>query len=188
MIRASELRKGKLVSYNNDLYTVHSMQHVAKGNWRSYIQARLKNIKTGQVIDARFNTDEVLETPFVENKPFEYLYRDGDDFVLMDQGNYDQIHVSKDVMGDAELYLKGNEVVVCMIIDDKIVGVELPNVVELAVVDTTPPIKGATVTNQNKDAELETGLRVKVPPFIENGEVLRIDTRTGEYIERAKGK
>ncbi|HOO15499.1 MAG: elongation factor P [Phycisphaerae bacterium] len=188
MIKASELRKGKLVSYNNDLYTVHSMQHVAKGNWRSYIQARLKNIKTGQVIDARFNTDEVLETPFVENKPFEYLYRDGDDFVLMDQGNYDQIHVSKDVMGDAELYLKGNEVVVCTIIDDKIVGVELPNVVELAVVDTTPPIKGATVTNQNKDAELETGLRVKVPPFIENGEVLRIDTRTGEYIERAKGK
>ncbi len=186
MIKASELRKGKLVSYNNDLYTVHSTQHVAKGNWRSYIQTRLKNLKTGQVIDARFNTDDVLETPFVENKPFEYLYRDGDDFVLMDQGNYDQIHVSNAVMGEAEHYLKGNETVVCMIIDGTIVGVELPNVVELAVVDTTPPIKGATVTNQSKDAELETGLKVKVPPFIENGEILRIDTRTGEYIERAK--
>ncbi len=186
MIRASELRKGKLISYNNDLYTVHTTQHVAKGNWRSYIQTRLKQLKTGQVIDARFAVDDVLETPFVENKPFEFLYRDGEDFVLMDQVSYDQIHVSSDVMGEAELYLKGNETVVCMIIDGKIVGVELPNTVELKVTDTPPAVRGATVTNQTKDATLETGLRIKVPPFVENGEVVRVDTRSGEYLERAK--
>ena len=186
MIKANELRKGKLISHNNELFTVHSSQHVAKGNWRSYIQTKLKNLKTGQLIDARFGVDDTVETPYVENKPFEYLYRDGEDFILMDQKTYDQLQVSPDIMGDGEKYLKGNETVMCMIIDDKVVGVELPNVVELTVADTTPAIKGATATNQSKDADLETGLRVKVPPFIENGEVIRVDTRTGEYIERAK--
>jgi len=187
MIKASDLRKGKLILYNNELWTVHSSQHVSKGNWRSYIQARLKNLRTGQLVETRFAVDESIETPFVETRPFEYLYRDGDDFVLMDQSTYDQVHVPKDIMGDGELYLKGNETVTCMIIDAKIVGVELPNVVELAVVDTPPAIRGATVTSQSKEAVLETGLRIKVPSFIENGEVVRVDTRTGEYVERAKG-
>ncbi len=187
MIKASELRKGKVITYENNLYTVHTAQHVSRGNWRSYIQAKLKSLKTGQVIDARFAVDDTIQTPYVENKPFEYLYRDGTDFVLMDQANFDQINVPADVMGEADQYLKGNETVVCLFIDGKIVGAELPNVVELKVVDTPPVARGATATNQTKDATLETGLRVRVPPFIENGEVLRIDTRTGEYVERAKG-
>ena len=186
MIKASELRKGKVISYKNELYTVHTSQHVAKGNWRSYIQARLKSLKTGQVIDARFSVDDNVETPYVENKPYEYLYREGDNFVLMDQTTYDQIPVPTDLMGEGEHYLKGNETVMCLFIDGTIVGVELPNVVELEVTDTTPAIKGATATNQNKDAVLETGLRVRVPPFIENGEMIRVDTRTGDYVERAR--
>lgn len=186
MIKASELKKGRLISYESQLYTVHSVTHVSKGNWRSYIQSKLKNIKTGNVIDARFAVDDRVETPFLDTREYEYLYRDGDQYVLMDKENYDQIRVSKDEMEDADLYLKGNETVHCGMVEDKIVSVELPNVVELAVTDTPPVVRGATATNQTKDATLETGLRVRVPPFIETGEVLRIDTRTGEYVERAK--
>lgn len=187
MLKANELRKGKLISYEGELYTVHTATHVAKGNKRSYIQTKLKAVKGGTLIDVRFSVDDRVETPFLDTKPFEYLYRDGDDFVLMDQATYDQIHVPADIMEGAELYLKGNEVVMCGLVDGQVVTAELPNTVELKVIDTPPVVKGATATNQSKDATLETGLRIKVPPFIETGEVLRVDTRTGEYIERAKG-
>jgi elongation factor P len=187
MIKASELRKGKLISFEGELYTVHDSRHVAKGNKGSYMQTKLRGVKSGTMIDMRFNVNDRIETPFLDTKPYEFLYRDGQDYVLMDQETFDQIHVAEDVMGEAHLYLKGNEVVVCGAVEGEIVTAELPNVVELVVTDTTPSIKGATATNQNKDATLETGLRVKVPPFIDNGELLRIDTRTGEYIERAKG-
>ena len=187
MMKAVELRKGKLVQHENELYTVHTAQHVAKGNKRSYMQVKLKSLKSGNLLDVRFSVDDRIETPYIDTREYEYLYRDGEDFVLMDQTTYDQIHVTGQVMGDADQYLKGNEKLLCSMIDGSIVSVELPTVVELAVADTTPAIKGATATNQNKDATMETGLRVKVPPFIENGELLRIDTRTGEYLERAKG-
>jgi elongation factor P len=187
MMKASDLRKGKLIAYEGELYTVHESRHVAKGNKGSYMQTKLRGVKSGIMIDMRFNVNDRIETPFLDTRPYEYLYRDGTDFVLMDQETYDQIHVSDDVMGDAHLYLKGNEVVMCGAVEGEIVTAELPNVVELEVTDTTPIVKGATATSQNKDAILETGLRVKVPPFIGNGEVVRIDTRSGEYIERAKG-
>ncbi len=187
MIKASEMRKGKLISFEGELYTVHESRHVAKGNKGSYMQTKLRGVKTGTMIDMRFNVNDRIETPFLDTRPYEYLYRDGNNFVLMDQETYDQIHVSEDAMGDAHLYLKGNETVICSSVEGEIVTTELPTVVELKVADTTPVVKGATATNQNKDATLETGLRVKVPPFIDNGELLRIDTRTGEYIERAKG-
>jgi elongation factor P len=187
MIKASELKKGKVVLYENNLYSVSGITRVSKGNWRSYLQAKLKSIKTGQVIDVRYSVDDRVETPYVDTKPYEYLYRDGEDYVVMDQQSYDQVHVPAEVAGDANLYLKGNEIVTCSIVDGKIISIELPNVVELTVTDTTPIVRGATATNQSKDAVLETGLRIRVPPFIENGEVLRIDTRTGEYLERAKG-
>jgi elongation factor P len=186
MMKASELRKGKLISLDGELYTVHESRHVAKGNKGSYMQTKLRGVKTGTMIDMRFNVNDRVETPFLDTKPYEYLYRDGSDYVLMDQETYDQIHVPEDVMGDAHLYLKGNETVVCGAVEGEIVTAELPTVVELAVGETTPVIKGATATNQNKDATLETGLRVKVPPFIDTGEVIRVDTRTGEYLERAK--
>lgn len=187
MVKASELRKGKLISFEGELYTVHESRHVAKGNKGSYMQTKLRGVKSGTMIDMRFNVNDRIETPFLDTRPYEYLYRDGTDYVLMDQETYDQIHVSESVMGDAHLYLRGNEVVMCGAVEGEIVTAELPNVVELAVTDTTPVVKGATATNQSKDATLETGLRVKVPPFIDHGEVLRIDTRSGEYIERAKG-
>ncbi|MCG3126614.1 MAG: Elongation factor P [Phycisphaerae bacterium] len=186
MIKASELRKGKVVTHEGGLYTVADIQRVSKGNWRSYLQAKLKSLKTGQLLDVRFSVDDKVETPYVETKPYEYLYRDGNDFVIMDRESFDQIHVNADVMGEADQYLKGNETVTCSFIDGQIVSVELPNTVELVVTDAPPVVKGATATNQTKEATLETGLRVRVPPFIEIGERLRIDTRSGEYLERAK--
>lgn len=187
MIKAVDLKRGRVISYDNDLFSVHSVQIMAKGNWRSYIQAKLRSLKSGRLIDARFATDDKIETPFVDTKPYEFLYKEGTDFVLMDTASFDQIHVSAEVMAEAEMYLKGNETIVCQMINGQIVSVELPNTVELKVTDTAPVSRGATVTNQTKDAELETGLRIRVPPFIENGEMVRVDTRTGEYLERAKG-
>lgn len=186
MIKAFDLKKGRVIVWENDLWTVESVEMVAKGNWRSSMAVRLKNVRSGRSTDTRFSTDDKIETPFVESKEYEYLFREGTDFVLMDKKDYEQIRVSQDLMPDAHYYLKGNETVSVQTIDGKIVSVELPNVVELAVKDTPPVVRGATATNQTKDATLETGLLVKVPPFIENGEVLRIDTRTGEYLERAK--
>ncbi|HPM25426.1 MAG TPA: elongation factor P [Phycisphaerae bacterium] len=187
MIKASELKKGRVIQHEGALYTVSDIQRVSKGNWRSYLQVKLKSLKDGRVTDARMSVDDRVETPFVDTKPYQYLYRDGNDFILMDEQTFDQFPASAEVMGDADKYLRGNEKVTVSFIDGKIVAVELPNVVELKVVDTPPVVRGATATNQTKDATMETGLRVRVPPFIELGEELRIDTRTGEYLERAKG-
>ena len=186
MLKANDLRPGKVVLHEDLLFTVKEAKHVTKGNKRSYTQLKLKNLKTGQVLDYRARVDEPFETPFIEQKEYEYLYRDGDHYVLADVETYDQIPVTAEAIGDAVKFLKDNERVNCDVLDGKIINVELPIVVELAVAETTPSIKGATATNQTKDADLETGVRIKVPPFIEIGDVVRVDTRSGEYLERAK--
>lgn len=186
MIKAVELRKGRTVMYEDKAYVVHDAQHVAKGNKASYMQAKLKGLKDGLIIDVRFRVEERLETPYLEDKEYEYLYQDGDDFIVMDTSTYDQIHLSSGVMGEAVQFLKPNERITAKLLDGEIIGVELPHVVELEITDTPPVVKGATVTNQPKEATLETGARIRVPAFIEPGERVRVDTRSGEYIERAK--
>jgi elongation factor P len=185
MVKAIDLRRGQVINHENQLWIVHEAQRVAKGNWRSYMAVKLKNFRAGNVVDFRFRMDEQFESPFVEDRPFEYLYREGNDFVLMNVETFDQIHVPKDIMGEAEMFLKGNERVMCKLMEGNVVGVELPNVVELTVKEAPPVMKGATATNQSKEVVMETGYKVRVPPFIVAGEVLRIDTRTGEYLERA---
>lgn len=188
-IKAFDLKRGKVIIYEGEMYTVFSTEIVSKGNWRSSVQVKMKSLKSGRMTETRMSTDDSIEIPFVETRPYTYLYRESDSFVVMDQSSYDQMPVPVDVMGeDAALYLKGDETVTCQFIDGKIVSVELPNTVELRVTDTPPVVRGATATNQTKEAVLETGARVRVPPFIENGELLRIDTRNGEYLERAKEK
>jgi len=185
MIKAVDMRKGMVVEYEGQLWTVHDFQIVSKGNWRSYVAAKLKNFKTGNVVDSRFSTDDKLETPRVETREYEYLYREGDSYIFMNTETFDQINVPADLIPDGEHYLKGNERCKLLLMDDAVVGAELPNVVELAIAETAPQVRGATATNQMKDATLETGLKIRVPPFIETGEVVRVDTRTGEYLERA---
>jgi len=186
MIKAVELRKGRTIVHDGDLCVIHEVQHVAKGNKRSYMQAKIKNLKSGSISAVRFSVDDRIEIPFVESKDYQFLYKEGDSFIVMDLQTFDQIHVSAEVVGDAAMWLKPNENVSCQLYEGQMISFELPNVVELEVTDTTPAIKGATATNQLKDAVLETGVKVRVPPFIDEGTVIRVDTRTGQYVERAK--
>ncbi|MBI1826780.1 MAG: elongation factor P [Planctomycetes bacterium] len=185
MIKAVELRKGKTILHDGQPAVVHEAQHVAKGNKRSYMQAKIKNLKSGVISDVRFNVDDRVEVPYVEQKEYEYLYREGDKFVVMDLENYDQLTVDADVVGDAAKWLRPNEKIKCEFFNGLMISFELPFTVELTITDAPPVVKGATATNQSKEAIVETGAKVRVPPFIENGTKIRIDTRTGEYIERA---
>ncbi|MFH0980139.1 MAG: elongation factor P [Planctomycetota bacterium] len=186
MLKASDIRKGRTVIYEGNLYVCHESQHVTKGNKRSYMQTKLKDLKTGTMIDMRFNVDDRLEVPFVESKEYEFLYHDGNSYVFMDTETFDQAPIDVDLIGDGTGYLVPNTKVTCDLHEGRIIGVALPHTIELTVTETPPVVRGATATNQPKDALLETGVRVRVPAFIEPGERIRVDTRTGEYIERAK--
>ena len=185
MIKVNDMRKGRAIIYEDEIYYVKDKNHVAKGNKRSYIQAQLKHLKTGRIIDVRFNMDDRLDTPFMESKRYEFLYADGESLVLMHPETFDQIHASKELVGSGIEFLKPNEQVTCQIVDGEMIQVELPDVVELEVTDAPPVVKGATATNQPKPAIVETGATVRVPAFIDNGEKIRVDTRSGEYLERA---
>ena len=186
MLKARDLRKGKTVIYNGELAVVHEVTHVQRGKGRSLMQAKFKNIKSGTMYDVRLNVDERLETPFVESKDYEFLYKEADNFIVMDLETYDQLPVSAEMVGEAAKWLKPNETVSCQLYEGQFITFEPPMTVVLKVTETPPVVKGATVTNQDKDALLETGVRIRVPPFIAIGELVRVDTRTGEYIERAK--
>jgi elongation factor P len=185
MIKAVELRKGRTVVYEGVPCIVHEAQHVAKGNKRSYMQTKIKNLKTGVISDVRFNVDDRIEIPFVEQKQYEYLYREGENYIVMDTTTYDQIPMSPDVVGDAAQWLRPNEKVTCEIFDGQIISFSLPNTVTLEVVEAPPVVKGSTVTNQLKDVVVETGAKVRVPPFVDVGTKVMVDTRTGEYLQRA---
>lgn len=185
-IKTSELKKGQVILHEGTRFTVKDIQHVAKGNWRSYYQIKLKDFNTGRVVEQRFAVDDRIETLFVETKELEYLYREGDNLILADPVTFDQMPVPIDIIGDGMQWLKENFRLTCSIIDSKVVSAEVPIMVDLQIVDTMPVVRGATATNQNKEAILETGAKVRVPPFIDKGERVRIDTRTGEYMERAK--
>ena len=186
LMKAIDIRKGKVILHDDTVYVVHEAHKVAKGNKRSYMSTKLRDLKSGAMMEVRFNVDDRVETPYVESKNYEFLYQDGDSFILMDTETFDQIPVHKDMVGDTVNYLKPNEKITCQMLDGNLISFELPHVVELEITDTPPVVKGATVTNQPKDAILETGARVRVPAFIAPGERIRVDTRSGEYIERAK--
>ncbi len=186
MIKAVDLRKGKTILYEGEPVVIHEAKHVAKGNKRSYMQTKVKNLKTGTMTEVRFRVDDTVEVPYVESKEYEYLYREGENLIMMDTETFDQIPVNAELLGDAIDFLIPNFKVSCQLFDGLMISIELPHVVELVITEAPPVVKGATATNQNKDAILETGAKIKVPPFIDTGEKIRVDTRTGEYIERAK--
>jgi len=186
MLKAVDLRKGKTIIYEGEPAVVHEAKHVAKGNKRSYMQTKVKNLKTGTMTEVRFRVDDMVEVPYVESKEYEFLYRDGENLVVMDTVTFDQITVNIDLLGDSKDFLTPNIKVSCQVFDGQMISFELPHIVELEVTDAPPVIKGATATNQNKEVILETGAKIRVPPFIDTGEKIRVDTRTGEYVERAK--
>lgn len=184
-VKASNLRRGQGVLWENEVWVCFSSQHVAKGKGQSYMQIELRNAKTGQIIGRRFRVDENLEEAFFERKKMEYLYSQGQTMVLMDPNSFEQSEIPAEMLGDKTVFLVPNMEVEISYAQGEIVGIELPNTVELTVTDTPPALKGATATNQLKDAVCDGGAKIKVPPFVENGTVVKVDTRTGEYLGRA---
>jgi elongation factor P len=183
-IKAIDVRRGMAVNYKNGLWVIVANDKVAKGNWRSYQVVKLKNIQTGQLQEERFRTDEMFEQAMLERRPMEYLYSDGAKHVVMDPSNYEQIELPADLVGEQAVYLTPNIQLEIALVDGKPITVDLPNTVTLKVVDTPPQVKGATATNQLKEAICEGGAHIKVPPFVEIGTMVKVDTRTGEYLGR----
>jgi elongation factor P len=186
MIKATDIRRGMVITMEGVNFVVLDFAHHTPGNLRAMVQTKLRNMNSGSLIDKRFRSVDQIEVPFVETKEYEYLYSSGDEHVFMDTETYDQLSFSQEIIGTSMDYLLPNSKVMVKYINDKPVSIEIPDFVELAVTDTPPALAGATATNQYKEATLETGLKVDVPPFIKPGEKIRIDTRTGEYLERVK--
>jgi elongation factor P len=186
MIKATDIRRGMVITMEGVNFVVLDFAHHTPGNLRAMVQTKLRNMNSGSLIEKRFRSVDQIEVPYVETKEYEYLYSAGDEHVFMDTETFDQLHFGPDIIGTAMDYLLPNSRVMVKYINEKPVSIEIPDFVELAVTDTPPALAGATATNQYKEATLETGLKVDVPPFIKTGERIRIDTRTGEYLERVK--
>jgi elongation factor P len=185
-IKAGQIRKGNIIEYSGELYRVSEMTHITPGNWRAIIQVTMKRLKDGLKIENRFRPDEAVEKASLFTREYQFLYNDGDIYYFMDLETYEQIHLTTDILGDDAYYLVPETVIQILLHESTPVGVELPGVVELKVTETDPNMKGATVSSSYKPAKLETGLTIQIPPFIEAGEVIRVDTATGRYLERAK--
>ncbi len=184
-IPATQLRPGMVIKHNNDLHSVFSVEHRTPGNLRAFIQAKLRNLRTGAMFEHRFRSSDAIDKITVDEEKMEYLYQDGDAYVFMNTETYDQLHLGKDVLGDSVDYLTANLQIKVEFFDGKPVGVELPQTVDLKVVQTEPGLKSATASSVTKPATLETGLVVQVPPFINEGETIRVDTSEGAYLSRA---
>jgi elongation factor P len=184
-IQATRLKKGMLVKVDNDLFKVLELQHVTPGNLRGFVRVKFRNIRSGSLSDQKLRSEDVLDRATLEQRMMQFLYKDGGDHYFMDTTSFDQIHVANDILGDAVNYLKPEMTIEVEFYGEEPVGVELPATVDLAVTETTPGIKGATASNQVKPATCETGLVVNVPPFVNEGDVIRVSTETGEYLQRA---
>jgi len=186
MADTSDFRNGLIIKFKNDLYTIVGFQHVKPGKGGAFVRSTLKNLKTGKVLDNTFRAGEKVDIVRVERKTYQYLYRDGDFLVCMDNETYDQINVSVNVFGDGVDFLKEGVDVEILFNDTEIISVEIPTFINLKVVETEPGFKGDTATGAVKPAKLETGVTINVPIFIEADNLLKVDTRTGEYSERVK--
>jgi elongation factor P len=184
-IPATQLRPGMIIKHNNDLHSVFSVEHRTPGNLRAFIQAKLRNLRTGAMFEHRFRSPDPIEKISVDEIEMEFLYKDGNDYYFMNMENYEQIHLNRDILGDAVDYLIPNLAIRVEFYDGKPVGIELPQTVDLTVVETEPGLKSATASSVTKPAKTETGLVVQVPPFINEGEKIRVDTSEGAYLSRA---
>ncbi|MBC8532892.1 elongation factor P [Yeguia hominis] len=185
MISAGEFRNGVTFELDGNVVSIVEFQHVKPGKGAAFVRAKIKNVITGAVTERTFNPNDKYPPAFVERKDMQYLYNDEGLYYFMDEETYEQIPINKSILGDNFKFVKEN--MICKVLSYKgsVFGVEPPNFVELQIVETDPGFKGDTATNATKPAKLETGAEVKVPLFIDNGEMIRIDTRTGEYMERA---
>jgi elongation factor P len=184
-MRASDIRRGQAVLIDGKLFVVTNADHNTPGNLRAKVQFKLRDVSKGTILDKRVGATDDIEITNLDSRQVEFLYSDNDGHIVMDLETYDQTTIPKEVFGDDILYLKPNTQLTALFHDGKIVSYTLPASVDLEVVDTPPVIKGATATNQLKEAKMETGLTTRVPGFIVNGEKLKISTTTGEYLSRA---
>ena len=184
-VTTNDLRNGMTLDLPEGLFAVVEFQHVKPGKGGAFVRTKLKNVRTGAVLERTFRADERVEQAIVEKREMQYLYRDGSDVVFMDTTSYDQLHVPTAALGDAASFLKESDSAVLQMYADEIVGVDLPAAVELAVAETEPGVQGDRVSGARKPATLETGLVVQVPLFVNPGDRIKVDTRSGEYITRA---
>ena len=184
-IPATQMRPGMIIKHNDQLHLVFHVEHRTPGNLRAFIQAKLRNIRTNAMFEHRFRSGDPIERVIVDEVPMEFLYNDGDDYYFMNPVDYEQTVLKGSTLGDAVEYLTPNLRIMVSYFDGKAVGIDLPSTVELTVVETEPGIKSATASSVTKPAKLETGLVVQVPPFINEGEKIRVDTSEGTYLSRA---
>jgi elongation factor P len=185
MIQATQMRPGMVVKFNNELHSVFSVNHRTPGNLRGFVQAKLRNLRSGSMFEHRFSSEDRVEKAMLEEHEMEYLYDDGEYYYFMNTESFEQMHLMKDLLGDATDYLIPQLKVAVEFYEGKPISVELPATVDMTVVETEPGLKGSTVSNVTKPAKLETGLMVQVPPFISEGEKIRVNTAEGTYVERA---
>ena len=184
-VSSNDLKNGMALNLPEGLMTVVEFQHVKPGKGGAFVRTKLKNYRTGAVLDRTFRGDEKLPLALIDKREMQYLYREGTDYVFMDNETYDQLQVATGDLGSAVNYIKENDTVVLPVYDGRVVGVELPAAVELEIAEAEPGVQGDRVSGARKPATLETGLVVQVPLFIGPGEKIKVDTRTGEYLARA---
>ncbi len=184
-IQATRLRKGMLVKIGQDLFRVLDLQHVTPGNLRGFVRVKFRNIRTGALSDQKLRSEDAIDRATLDEKEMQYLYHDGSSYHFMDTATFDQIQLTDEILGDSMNYLVAESTIKMEFYGSEPVGIELPQTVDLKVVDTAPGIKGATASAQLKPATLETGLVIQVPPFINAGDLVRVNTETGEYQSRA---
>ncbi len=184
----ADFYNGMVIRYNGELYTVTEFHHVSPGNWRAFVRVNLKSLRTGRVIEQRFRAGEEIDSVRVEHQNWQFLYIDGEDYIFMNTETFDQQPIAKSMLGDAVRFLKEQDIVELLVDSetDAIIAVELPNFVEVLVESAEPGVRGDTANNVTKPAILETGASINVPLFVNPGDKIRVDTRSGQYVSRVK--
>ncbi|NLI91867.1 MAG: elongation factor P [Peptococcaceae bacterium] len=185
MISSNDFKTGLTIEIDGDVFQIVEFQHVKPGKGSPFVRTKIKNVKTGAVVEKRFNAGEKVERARLDRREMQYLYKDGEQFVVMDNESFEQIMLTENQIGDQVKWLKENMNLGVLLYNNEVIGVDLPNSVELKVIETEPGVKGDTATGGSKNAVVETGANVQVPFFVNEGDVLIIDTRTGTYVSRA---
>ena len=183
-VKTGDFNTGMTIELDGELYKIVDYDHTKPGKGGAYIQTKLKHLDSGRVMNKRFRSGEKVDKAYIDTRPYQFLYRNGDDFVFMDQESYEQVSMSKEEVGEAKKFIRENSEVKVKVYEGNPIGIDLPGSVELEVTDAPPAVMGDTVSGGSKKIELETGLEVNVPMFIEEGDVVKVDTRSGEYVER----
>ena len=186
MIKATQIRPGMIIVHEGELYTVHSVDHRTPGNKRGAMATRMRSLRTGSIIDYRFRAEDSIDRAVLDEIEYEYMYNDGEGYHFMDTTTFEQMHLDAEVLGDAVYYLIPNMVLKLEFYEGKPMGAILPDTVDLTVTDTEPTVQKATASAVMKPAKLETGLTISVPPFINNGDKVKVDTSEARYVQRAQ--